>query len=90
MNAKITLLALAFSGVCLAAGASALPISSLSGHVIATQVRDDESGDIGRRILRGFQGRSGYMDRDRDRRRDWEHRKYREREREPRRSYDND
>jgi hypothetical protein len=90
MNAKITMLAVAFGGVCLAASASALPITSLSGHAIATQVRDDESSDIGRRILRGFEGRSDYRDRDHDRRRDWEHRKYRERERGPRRSYDND
>ncbi len=88
MNAKITLLAVLFGGVCLAAGASALPIASAPNPATATQVRDDDSGDAARRILRGFQGRSGYGDRDYDRRRYWEHRRYRERERGPRRSYE--
>lgn len=89
MSARITLFAVAFGGVCLAASASALPIASVSVPATATQVRDDDAGDTARRILRGLQGRSGYGDRDYDRRRDWEHRRYRERERGPRRSYEN-
>jgi hypothetical protein len=80
MNVKNAMLAVAFSGACLITSASALPIFSVPGVTTATQVRDDDAGDIAGRVIRGLGGSnrhrdSGYdgrryRDRDYDGRRD--------------------
>lgn len=67
MNVKITLLVAAFGGGCLVASASAFPIASMQGDMTTIQFHDDDGGDMAGQILRGFQGRNGYRDRDHDR-----------------------
>ena len=96
MNVKIALLLAAFGGACFVTSASAFPTASMPGDTITIQFHDDEGGDLARRIIRGVEGRGGYRDRDHDRgldgrgsyrrrdhdrRRGWDRRGYRERER---------
>ena len=90
MNARIVILATVLGGACLITSAWALPIATAPEGVAATQVRDDESNDIARQVIRGFEGRSSYRDRDHDRREGWGHRDYRENEHQPRRFHDDD
>jgi hypothetical protein len=69
MNVKNAILAAALGGACLITSASALPIFSMPGDTTATQVRDDDAGDIAGKVIRGLGGRSSQRDRDYDRRR---------------------
>jgi len=73
MNMKIALLAAAFGAACPLAAANAAPIAPASIDAPATQIKDDEGGDVARRILRGVTGGGEHRDRDHDRRR-WGHR----------------
>jgi hypothetical protein len=63
MITKTVLLAVAaLCGIGLVTTASALPVANVSVATV-TQIRDHDSGnDIGRRVMRGFEGRSTYRD----------------------------
>jgi hypothetical protein len=89
MKAKTRLFAVAVGAACLVTSAWALPTASMSRDTAATQVRDDDSGDVARRVVRGLEGRSSYRDHD-ERRGGWDRRDYRDHERRQRRFHDDD
>jgi len=90
MNVKIAMLVTAFGGACLVTSALALPVVNVPGDTTATQVRDDDAGDIAGKVIRGLGGHNNHRDRDYDRRRDRDrhHDRHHDRDRDYHRHHD--